>query len=262
MKTLGLIILLSLISINTYAKSEHTKGSKKIPQTPQKTRFDWQFNSPFNLNDMSDFDYIGKILEGSQVSVISKADNNLLLCDASPKQNGSVGKAYLSKNFSDVFKGDIIELSADYYINEYLKDGKIYLMDLECRDCGWDSKAGIRVYMDEEGFLAINRDKLGENLSVFKSNFRLPLKQFFHLKMYYRLGDEENGLSAIIVNGNLIQQYYGINMPLKTVFMETKGIELTAEKFTYVQFGVTANSSQTKRAAIYVDNVSIKIMHK
>lgn len=257
MKNWILILVLSLASTG----SLYAKGPKKTQQDTASagTSSNWQFGSKFN-NGVGDFDYVGEVMEGSLVSVIKDGSNQRLLCDASVKQDGSVGKAYVSKNFPDIFNGDTIELSATYYVNEYLKDGKIYLMDLECRDCGWDSKPGIRMYMSEDGLLGINRGKLGSGLKDFKTLFQVPLRRYFNVKVSYRLGDEQTGLTTIWVNRKLITREAGVNMPLKSTFLETKGVTLTAEKFTYVQFGVTANSSISKRAEVQVDDVAINII--
>ncbi len=258
MKNWILVLMLAIVSTGNL----HAKGPNKTRQDTTNTSANWQFSSKFNSGDLSDFDYVGEVMDGSLVSVIKDGNNQRLQCDASVKQDGGVGKAYVTKNFPDIFKGDTIELSATYYIKEYLQDGKIYLMDLECRDCGWDSKPGIRMYMGENGLLGINRGKLGGGLKDFKTNFRVPLRRYFNVKVSYKLGDEQTGLATVWVNRKLVTREAGINMPLKTVFLETKGIALTAEKFTYVQFGVTANSSETKRALIQVDDAAINIIRK
>jgi hypothetical protein len=241
MKTWFLVILLSLISFTIQAESLS----------------DWKFESSFNSANLSDFDYIGEIIAGSKVSVITDAGNNVLSADAAPQQDTTVGKAYISKNFPDIFAGDTIEISANYFINKYLNDGKIYLLDLECRECGWDKKPGIRIYMSEKGFLGVNRDKLGSKLGDFKSGFQVPLKRYFRLKVSYTLG-VENGFTIIWIDDKPILQEQGVNMPSIQIFLRSN-IALSDEKFSYAQFGVTANSSKTKRALLNVDDVEITI---
>lgn len=260
MKIWILAALLSGTCFNVYADLLNSNNKLTNLKPEQVVTSDWKFESNFDDVNLSDFDHIGEIVEGSQVSVGVDGNNKVLQCNASPKQqDNKIAKAYVTKNFPDIVEGDVIELSAKYYLNEYLKDGKIYLMDLDCRGCGWEKNPGIRVYMNEDGYLGVNRGKLGKHLGVFKTNFRVPLKQYFYLKMSYKLGDKLNGLTSMWVDGKLIIQERGVNMPIKKIFEETTEIRLTAEKVSYAQFGVTANSSKTKRAIINVDDVAINI---
>lgn len=165
-----------------------------------------------------------------------------------------VGKAYVTSNFPPVMRGDIVEIKARYLIAEAPSDGSLYLMDVECRDCGPRWKAGIRVY-SRGGQVRVNRGKLGLQEDFISTvDERLPIGESFVLSLKLRLGDD-SGETTVSVDGKPVIMRRGINMPLRRI-LAMRDEHLTQEQLDYVQFGITANSGTTD-ATVLFSNVEL-----
>jgi hypothetical protein len=152
-----------------------------------------------------------------------------------------VGKAYVTKNFPAVMRGDVVEVKARYLIVQAPTDGSLYLMDVECRHCGPRWKAGIRVY-SRGGNVRVNRGKLGlEDDFISTTDERLPIGESFVLSLKLRLGDD-SGETTVSVDGTPVIVRRGINMPLRRI-LAMRDEHLSEEQLDYVQFGITATVS-------------------
>lgn len=206
--------------------------------------------------DLSDWDYVGRWGSASDVAVkIGSTGEQVLEFRADGKTN-RVGKAYVTKEFPAVTRGQIVEAQATYITLDQPTDGALYLMDFECRHCGHAKKAGIRVLL-RNGRLSVNRSKLGMRQDFFsEAADRISAGEPFTLTVRLLLGAED-GETTVLVNGQAVVKASGINMPLQEIAKQF-GVSLEQEQFDYVQFGITANSS-SKKARLLVSNVAIQV---
>jgi hypothetical protein len=218
----------------------------------------FSFTDDFSSRNTSKWDYIGEWGSGSTVYATNLSQmGGYALYARADKKTSSVGKAYLSKDAVDAYKGYQIEASMDVYFGYLPTDSaSTYVLDIECRDCGWSSKPGIRVLIDSSRRIRVNRDKLKVS-GEFRSSAQVPLNKKFRLTMRVTLGEGSSGRTQVLIDGKTVIDEAGTNMPLKTNF-KNKGINLTAERFNYVQAGITANSHNTSVTGYY-DNVSITV---
>jgi hypothetical protein len=202
-------------------------------------------------HDVSDWDYVGRWGAGSAVSLIEHGDwKDAWRCIAAPKTD-RVGKAYVTKNFPAVTRGEVVEAQARYLIENIPETGSIYLMDFECRYCGPKGKAGIRLLLNN-GRLRVNRTKLGLGQDFVSTVPRaVPAGKPFTLAVRLLLGGED-GETTVLVDNQPVLHAVGINMPLRKVAAQ-QGLELKQEQLDYVQFGVTANSTPDTVRLLFTD---------
>jgi len=204
-----------------------------------------------NKATLSDWDYVGRWgLTSDVVVAVDGVGNRTFDCLAAPKGR-RVGKAYVTKNFPAVTRGQVVEARATYRILNAPKAGSLYLMDFECRHCGLSAKAGLRVLL-RNGRLQVNRSKLGlRDDFVSASVPQIQVGKPFTLTVRLELGGRR-GQTTVLVNDEAILDRVGINMPLQRV-AEQFGLTLKQEQFDYVQFGITANSSREKTRVLLSD---------
>lgn len=216
------------------------------------------FYDDFESGDTEVWNYTGLWGRSSSVTLQDLGGEHGFAAKATAEGKGQrIGKAYLTKDMQQALQGDRIEASMLVYF-PYLRprSGSVYLMDVECRDCGYAEKPGLRVLVDSDGFLRVNRSKLGiaQDLGPTPSG-RIPFNQVFRLTLIVDLGGELDGRTQVYIDDKLVIDEIGINMPL-THIAEPLGVSLTAERFDYVQFGVTANG-RSDSVTIYFDDVEI-----
>lgn len=201
--------------------------------------------------NLSDWDYVGRWGSSSDVAVaVDAVGSRTFDCRAAPKGR-RVGKAYVTKNFPAVLRGQIVEAQATYRIIDAPTDGSLYLMDFECRHCGHKHKAGIRVLF-RDGRIRVNRTKLGlSNDFISKPVPQIRVGEPFTLTVRLELG-ARNGQTTVLVNGETVVDRTGINMPLQRIAKQF-GIKIKQEQLDYVQFGITANGSRASTRLMLSD---------
>lgn len=209
-----------------------------------------QFQEDFGKNTLANFNWIGEERTGSDVSILRFPDGNFAMnAYAAPASGTTVGKAYVTKNFTQpVTEGGVVEIQAKYYIPEGTPTQSLYLMDVESRDSGISWKPGFRLSVFKDD-ITINRGKLG--LPEIRTDAEVPQGDWFTLTLKLTLGDARSGHTEVWINENKVINHFGTNMPLE----ENLG-SLNTENFTYAQFGVTANSNSTA-VRVYVDDIVI-----
>jgi hypothetical protein len=218
------------------------------------------FFDEFESGDTAAWDYTGLWGSSSTVSTryLGKQRGYALKATAEGAAK-RVGKAYLTKDMQPAHRGDRIEASMLVYL-PYLppRAGSVYLLDLECRDCGYSEKPGLRVFIGEDGYLGVSRSKLGlsENFASTPEG-RVPYDKAFRLTVIVELGGDDDGRTLVYIDDHLAIDEVGVNMPLNEVF-QPLGVTLTAERFDYLQFGVTANSRSDAVTAFF-DDVEIEV---
>ena len=219
---------------------------------------DWVFTDPFD--SLSAWDFIGEVPEGESFVSIAWLDafGNVFRGAAKEKVGSVVGKAYVTKNFGVVaVEGSVVELLATYLVpTPSPGDGSIYLMDVECRDCGVETKPGIRILL-RDNRLRVNLSKLCGGDDLGPSTSLVPYDEPFTIRFLLELGDESSGHTRVYLDGDLVIEATGVNMPLASAIAAC-GETLTAERFTYAQIGFTANSRATAET-LYADDVAMRV---
>lgn len=206
--------------------------------------------------DLSNWDFVGVWGEASSVSLIPTGEGRpapAWQCKAD-RRSKRVGKAYVTVRFPRVGRNDVIEAQATFLIQRAPADGSLYLLDIECRDCGLPTKAGIRVLV-RDGVIRVNRSKLGQNQDFIAARPSVRIGEPFTLTVRLKLGDDD-GETTVLVNDQVAIRNTGVNMPLSRV-AAASGVNLKQEQFDYVQFGITANSG-SEPAEVIFSNAEIR----
>lgn len=250
------ILTLCLLLAHSTGSYSEAKLATSAPQAPPNATF--SFKAQHAPPDLSNWDYVGRWGNQSTVSLLPASETMpqaTWRCLADRKRE-RVGKAYVTKNFPPAQAGDIIEVEARYLITRAPSDGSLYLMDIECRHCGPQWKAGIRVLV-RQGQLRVNRSKLALKKDlVAKDAISIPTGKSFALSTRLRLGDE-SGETVISIDGSPVIQGRGVNMPLRHIFAQ-QNLDLKEEHLDYVQFGITANSGDSE-AEVLVSDIELSV---
>lgn len=216
------------------------------------------FFDDFESRDTGKWDYTGEWGSGSAVYVTQIGQmGSFALYARADKKSTRVGKAYLTKNMGDAYRGDQVELKMDVYFGYLPTDNaSTYVADIECRKCGWDKMPGIRLLIDQNRHIRVNRDKLKVS-GEFKSIAQVPINKKFRLTLRLTLGEGSSGKTQVLIGDKVVIEKVGTTMPVVENF-QNAGINLTSESFDYVQAGITANSHNTPVTG-YFDNVSIVV---
>jgi len=157
-----------------------------------------------------------------------------------------VGKACLVFPFATPsVEGDVCSVVAEFKIPQF-SGGRISLLDLECKYCGYSEQPGIRLFLNSDGSVFLDRAKLGFLTSPFKQT-SLPLFPFdtwTKLKVKVVMGKGSAGVAKVFINGSKVLEASGTTMPDQNVADEF-GVTLTNEQYDRWQVGITANSCPT-----------------
>lgn len=171
---------------------------------------------------------------------------------------GEVGKACLVHPFpTPLLTGDRLEIALSLYLPD-LVQGRISLIDIECKNCGVPAQPGIRLFVDIDRRIYLERGKLGHQSSFwqYRQPFA-PVDEWFDLRWATRFGVGDEGTCAVWIDDRLILEAAGANFPDQAI-AERFDIDLAAEQYDRVQIGITANS-QPRPTSIRLDDVSIAV---
>lgn len=193
---------------------------------------------------------------GSTVG-ITKIGRSTYVLDgqAAPKDpvTGAVGKAYASHPLPvEAIEGDIVTVDARFRVLDTfpVETGSIYMLDLECQDCGIDTQPGLRVLVLPSGQIVVNLDKLQPGAGHLYTDAMIPGTSFV-LTLQVTLGDWDTGHYLMWLDGNLILDEIALSMPLKSILGEA-----VAESLNLIQVGATANS-RPDSTRVLVDFVTV-----
>lgn len=175
---------------------------------------------------------------------------------AGEKRGSEVGKACIIHEFPYVFsRGDSLDVAASLVVPP-LSRGRISLIDIECKYCGVAAQPGIRLFVDTDRSIYLERGKLG-----IASSFRqtrgpwVPVDTWFDLRWSIQFSPEQDGTSDVWIDGNHVLSARGANFPDQRI-ARSHGISLLAEQYDRIQIGLTANS-QPRPVSILLDDVEI-----
>jgi hypothetical protein len=101
-------------------------------------------------------------------------------------------------------RGQIVEAQATCLVLNAPADAALYLMDFECRHCGVEQTAGIRVLLRNVR-LSVSRTKLGLQQDSSKPVDQIRVGESFTLTGRRLLGAED-GQTAVLVHGEAVAE--------------------------------------------------------
>ncbi len=171
---------------------------------------------------------------------------------------GTISKSDLANNKMAFWEGDIVQLSAWFYIEDTNELNYVFLFDIE-EDAMIGASPGIRIAIDKEGYLLIERNKYGKPTinQPNESKIPFPRNQWVKLNVELNLQQKKKGYIKLwqdntqLINAENIQ-----TLPKdKLYFIQgTKGI------YQSIQVGVTATTSDND-VTMFIDDIDIKVVN-
>lgn len=193
-----------------------------------------------------------------QISVVDMGPPQgfALRANVAAKTGDVPGKSYVTHEIDNVYAGDRITVTMSVYVPSWpAAAGDFYLLDFECRDCGLEDPPGLRLRLNSVGYMEFDLSKLGI-VSTYGPTVasELPRDQWVELRVELELGGSETGRTRLWIDGTPAIDEVGENLP-QLAIAELIDVELTAERYTYVQFGGTANGRATPVTVDFDDAV-------
>jgi hypothetical protein len=181
-----------------------------------------------------------------------------LRMEAGGKIGEEVGKACIVHAFpTPLLPGDRLEVAALFRLPA-IADGRISLIDIECKQCGVATQPGIRLFLDLDRRIYLERGKLGHSGSFWQdAGDGLPVDDWCELRWLVRFGHGSDGLCRIWLDGRPILEARGANFPDQAV-ADGFSVQLAAEQYDRVQIGITANS-QPEPTALDLRDVRLTV---
>jgi hypothetical protein len=168
-----------------------------------------------------------------------------------------ISKASIERKGYNFVEGDTIFMQASFYFEPGADLNEIYIMDIEYEQC-YSQAPGPRLKISN-GYLSIDRGKIGFSGSFKATEALIPTGKWFRITWQMILGKNSNGTTQLFLDGNKVMDTTGTNIPDSAIFFAA-GVTLTTEKLDRFEIGITANSS-SKGALLYVDDVSMGNAH-
>ncbi|WP_299103461.1 hypothetical protein [uncultured Winogradskyella sp.] len=190
------------------------------------------------------------------------------------QSDSDLSKIDIEKNGLNIVVGDIVKISANFYIVGTEPIENLLLLDLECCSC-WDPNVGsnygsenqcpgVRLMMSGgNDYLSIERGKIS-GTTMQQTTLAFPRNQWVTVLWEMTMSDNEDGLNRLTINGTEVINEAGMNMPNAQVFIDVflnQGIDFTLQEpasYERVQVGVTANPT-AGNIELFVDDFSIKV---
>jgi len=168
---------------------------------------------------------------------------------------GTISKSDIANNKMAFYENDIVQISAWFYLEDTNKLNYLFLFDIE-EDVAIGAGPGIRIAIDDEGYLLIERNKYGETTLRQADDIRMkfPRNQWVELKFEINLQQKDEGYIKLWQNGSLL-----INVENTQTLPKDKLYFIQGTKGMYqsVQIGVTATTSDFD-VTMYIDDIEIK----
>lgn len=170
--------------------------------------------------------------------------------------DGEASKSDLANNDMDFREGDIVYLSAWFFIEGTADLTDLFLIDIE-EDIQIGAGPGMRLQLEAaEGYLKLERGKmLEQNISqVNGSEIPFPRNQWVQIEMETKLSRKKDGYIKVSQNQNLVLNAREVRtLPVDRLSL----LQGTSGRYSSIQIGITANSPQNS-ATIYLDDMIIE----
>lgn len=186
--------------------------------------------------------------------IVTQPRGRVAHLEVGPKERDEVAKASIIHEFPRPMRvGDVLEVAASFRLPE-IRGGRVSLIDIECKYCGLATQAGIRLFVNPDRTIFLERAKLGMRSSFpQKARLRLPVDEWFDVRWRTRFGQGDDGQCRVWIDETLVIEASGPNFPDRTV-ASLHGIDLIAEQYDRVEIGLTANS-QPRPMTLEMDDI-------
>lgn len=167
---------------------------------------------------------------------------------------GEVSKSSIAKQEMAFFDGDVVRVSAWYYIASAPSTGWLFLFDFE-EQTAIGAGPGLRIADTQESGLVLEHKFYNDDFYQPASGFiALPRNQWVNITMEVKLSQKKKGYVKIWQDNQLIIEGYDRKTLPKDFLYSQQG---TKGMYQSIEFGVTANSSSTD-VIMYVDDIEVK----
>ena len=181
---------------------------------------------------------------------IVHSGNKSLRCYAVASTSKDVSKCSLIKGNMYFTKHDIIKYSAWYFVSGTLTN--LFLVDFE-ENAPISSSPGVRVALFNDGYLSLERGKLGLNTIYQDENTKIlfPQNQWVHVEVELKLERPKKGYVKIWQDGVLLIDKDGIQTLSEDKLYFTQG---TRGVFHNLEVGITANG-KGGNTILFIDDI-------
>lgn len=167
---------------------------------------------------------------------------------------GEVSKCSIVKQHMAFFDGDVVRISAWYYVASAASTGWLFLFDFE-EQTAIGAGPGIRIADTQESGLVLEHKFYNDDIFQPASGFiAMPRNQWVNITMEVKLSQKKKGYVKIWQDNQLIIEGYDRKTLPKDFLYSQQG---TKGMYQSIEFGVTANSSCTD-VIMYMDDIEVK----
>ncbi|MEZ5069898.1 MAG: heparin lyase I family protein [Bacteroidales bacterium] len=248
MKKYLAVCLLTIIAIFGCNKEKLLDGKNSIYE---------DFETVNNIDELlqnGNWEYYQQTEPSSYIGINNSnphSGNNCLKIFAT---KGTVSKSDIVNNKMAFWENDIVQISAWFYIEDTNMINYLFLFDIE-EIVSVGANPGIRVAIDDEGFLLIERNKYGETTlhQTEATRTQFPRNQWVELSMEIKLQQKEKGYIRLWQDGVLLINVENTQtLPTDKLYF----IQGTKGMYQSVQIGVTATTSDSD-VIMYIDDIEI-----
>jgi len=166
----------------------------------------------------------------------------------------TVSKSSLVKQHMAFFEGDVIRISAWYYIEAATSTGWIFLFDFE-EQTAIGAGPGMRIADTQEtGLVLEHKFYVDDIYQSPASTIALPRNQWVNITAEVKLSQKKNGYVKIWQDNQLIISGENRKTLPKDFLYSQQG---TKGMYTSIEFGLTANSSSSDQV-VYMDDILVE----
>ena len=247
-KLLIVFLILSFVFVGCN-KEEFFKGKESI---------DEDFEAINNVDELlfnENWEYYQQTELNNYIKIDSLNPHSGSNCLKVFAAKGTISKSDIANNKMAFWEDDIVQISAWFYIKGTDKLNYVFLFDIE-EDAMIGASPGIRIAINEDGYLIIERKKYGQStIRQAKDNeIIFPRNQWVELKMELDLQQKKKGFIKLWQDNHLLINAKDIQtLPKDKLYF----IQGTKGMYQSVQIGVTATTSDHD-VTMFIDDIEIK----
>ncbi len=186
-------------------------------------------------------------------SVFSHSGNQCLKIFA---VKGNISKSDLANNKMTFWENDVVQATVWYYLEGDDPSGFLFIFDIE-ENIPVGATPGIRLARDDEGFLFVDRTKIGRS-SIKQENqseIIFPRNQWVEVKLEIKLERKKTGYIKVWQDNILLLQAENTQTLPKDRLYFTQG---TKGMYQSIQVGITASTAEND-VSLYIDDISVGV---
>lgn len=175
---------------------------------------------------------------------------------ANKSTSNVVSKCDIAKGNMAFWDGDVVKLSAWYYIEGSASANWIFLFDFE-EDVPVGAGPGMRIAIADDYLLLEHKYPTNGSKTIEQNNgakISFPRNQWVNIELEVKLSQKDKGYVCVWQNGQLIitkDDWQTLPKDVLYFIQGTKGM------YNSIQFGITANTKDNDMT-LYLDDIDIK----